>query len=404
MTVIIIGAGIGGLCLAQFLKKNGVNVQVFERDASPWDRKQGYRLHLDADGIDSIRESLSDNLFQLFELTSTHALPYTTILNTDLTLKRRIPIDEYSKTKHHIENGVAKHLNVNRATLREILLMGLEDICHYGAKFRHYESEGNTVTAYFEDGRFAKGDLLIGADGTSSVVRKQRAPEAQFMDSGARAIYGKFRLEDARRVLPQLCTADVFTAASDSRKLILGVGPVIFPVRPDLATQCLGIENVLHEQHDYVGCIVSGRKEFFGSDIENRNKTSDELQQMAIDLLHQWPGDAHLAPAAAEKGSFFYIQMNSSIPFALSSHPNVTLLGDAIHTMTPSLGRGANVALRDSILLGKEVINVVNGSKTLSESLRDYEAEMTEYGFGVVRYSAEMGTRLLGQNALPQFL
>lgn len=404
MTVIIIGAGIGGLCLAQFLKKNGIDVQVFERDASPWDRKQGYRLHLDADGIDSIKESLPDGLFQLFELTSTNALPYTTILNTDLTLKRRIPIDEYSKTKHHVENGVAKHLNINRATLREILLMGLDDICHYGAKLSHYESDGNTVTAYFEDGRFAKGDLLVGADGTGSVVRKQRAPEAQFMDSGARAIYGKFKLEDARRVLPQLCSADVFTAASDSRKLILGVGPVIFPVRPDLAPQCLGIENALHEQHDYVGCIISGRKEFFGNDIENRNKTSDELQQMAIDLLSQWPGDAHLAPVAAEKGSFFYIQMNSSIPFELSSHPNVTLLGDAIHTMTPSLGRGANVALRDSVLLGKEIINALKGGKTLSESLRDYEVEMTEYGFGVVRYSAEMGTRLLGQDPLPQVL
>jgi 2-polyprenyl-6-methoxyphenol hydroxylase-like FAD-dependent oxidoreductase len=405
MTVIIIGAGIGGLCLAQFLKKNGVNVQIFERDASPWDRKQGYRLHFDADGIDSIKESLPDKLFQLFELTSMNALPYTTILNTDLSLNRRIPIDEYSKTRHHVETGVAKHLNVNRATLREILLIGLEDICHYDAKFSHYESDGNMVTAYFEDGRSVEGNILVGADGATSAVRKQRAPEAQIMDSGARAIYGKFKLEEARKVLPQLCTADVFTAASDSRKLILGVGPVIFPVRPELAPQCLGITNALHEQHDYVGCIISGRKEFFGtSDIDNRSKTSDELQQMAIDLLREWSGDAHLAPIAAERGSFFYIQMNSSIPFELTPHSNVTLLGDAIHTMTPSLGRGANVALRDSILLGKEIVNVVKDRKPIMECLRSYETEMTQYGFGVVRYSAEMGTRLLGQDPLPVFL
>lgn len=403
MTIIIIGAGIGGLCLAQMLKKNGINVQVFERDANASDRRQGYRLHLDADGILAIQESLPEKLFELFELTSTNPLAYTTILDTALKLKRRFPIDEYSKTEHHIETGVAKHLNVNRATLREILLIGLDDICHYGAKLDHYEADEKGVTAFFEDGRIIKGDLLIGADGAGSVVRKQRAPEARIMDSGARAIYGRIKLEDARKVLPQLCIADVFTAVSDARKLILGVGPIIFPVRPESAAQSLGLDNTLSEQHDYVGCIISGRKEFFGSDdTEVRRKTSDELQQMAVELLSDWPSEASSVPAAGEKGSFFYIEMNSSIPFDLKPHHNVTLLGDAIHNMTPSLGRGANVALKDAVLLGKELIEVALGKKVLVNSLADYEKEMTEYGFNVVRHSAEMGTKLLGQDPLAE--
>ncbi|HEX8015493.1 MAG TPA: NAD(P)/FAD-dependent oxidoreductase [Flavobacterium sp.] len=402
MTVIIIGAGIGGLCLAQNLKKNGVNVQVFERDASANQRLQGYRLHLDADGILALKESLPEKLFQLFELTSTNPLPYTTILDTELKLSKRFPIDSYSKTEHHVETGIAKHLNVNRATLREILLMGLEDICHFGAKFDHYKTDKSGVTAFFEDGRTVKGDILIGADGAGSVVRKQRAPEATFMDSGARAIYGRIKIDEARKVLPSLCIADVFTAVSDVRKLILGVGPIIFPVRPELASQSIGIDKTLNPQHDYVGCIVSGRKEFFGSnDAEIRKKTSDELQQLAIDLLSSWPSEASSVPAVGEKDSFFYIEMTSSIPFKLQPHPNVTLLGDAIHTMTPSLGRGANVALRDSTILSKALIKVVNGEKKLATSLKEYETEMTEYGFNVVRHSAEMGTKLLGQDPLP---
>jgi len=402
MKIIIIGAGIGGLCLAQMLKKTGVNVQVFERDATAFDRLQGYRLHLDADGISAIRESLPEKLFELFELTSTNPLPYTTILDTTLKLKKRFPIDEYSKTEHHVVTGIARHLNVNRATLRETLLIGLDDICHYGAKLNHYKADANGITVFFEDGRIIKGDLLIGADGAGSVVRKQRAPEARIMDSGARAIYGRIKLSDARKVLPELCIADVFTAASDSRKLILGVGPVIFPVRPGSAAQSLGLDTTLNEQHDYVGCIISGRKEFFGSDdIATRKKTSDELQQLAIDLLNDWPSEASSVPAAGEKGSFFYIEMNSSIPFDLKPHHNVTLLGDAIHTMTPSLGRGANVALRDAVLLGNELIKVSLGKKELAKSLRDYELEMTLYGFNVVRHSAEMGTKLLGQDPLP---
>ena len=402
MTVLIIGAGMGGLCLAQLLKKNGVNVQIFERDASAAARLQGYRLHLDADGISAIQESLPEKLFQLFELTSTNPLPYTTILDTELKLSRRFPIDNYSKTEHHVETGIAKHLNVNRATVREILLMDLDDICHYGAKLERYETDKNGVTAFFEDGRTVKGDVLVGADGAGSVVRKQRAPEAKFMDSGARAIYGRIKIDEARKVLPNLCIADVFTAVSDVRKLILGVGPIIFPIRPELAAQSIGIEKNLNQQHDYVGCIVSGRKEFFGSDdVEIRKKTSDELQQLAIDLLSDWPSEASSVPAVGEKGSFFYIEMTSSIPFNLKPHPNVTLLGDAIHTMTPSLGRGANVALRDAALLGKELIKVANGDKELVTSLKEYETEMTQYGFNVVRHSAEMGTKLLGQDPLP---
>jgi phytoene dehydrogenase-like protein len=41
LKVLVIGAGLGGLCLAQTLRKAGVDVLVFERDASPWDRPQG---------------------------------------------------------------------------------------------------------------------------------------------------------------------------------------------------------------------------------------------------------------------------------------------------------------------------------------------------------------------------
>ena len=46
LKVRIIGAGTGGLCLAQGLKKDHVEVEVYERDHSPSDRLQGYRLSI----------------------------------------------------------------------------------------------------------------------------------------------------------------------------------------------------------------------------------------------------------------------------------------------------------------------------------------------------------------------
>ena len=56
--VLIIGSGLGGLCLAQSLRRTGATVDVYERDPSPWDRAQGYRLHLEADGLNALREVL----------------------------------------------------------------------------------------------------------------------------------------------------------------------------------------------------------------------------------------------------------------------------------------------------------------------------------------------------------
>lgn len=64
------------------------------------------------------------------------------------------------------------HLAVNRMTLREILLSGLEDSVHFGSQFTHYTAEeSGTVTAHFADGSTATGDLLVGADGVNSTTR-----------------------------------------------------------------------------------------------------------------------------------------------------------------------------------------------------------------------------------------
>ncbi len=51
LRVRVSGAGLGSLRLAQALRRADVDVQVFERDHSSWDRPQGYRLHMDSDGV-----------------------------------------------------------------------------------------------------------------------------------------------------------------------------------------------------------------------------------------------------------------------------------------------------------------------------------------------------------------
>jgi hypothetical protein len=53
---------------------------MFERDKTPFDRPQGYRLHLDADAINTVQEVLTPELQTLFKETSHWTEPYTSIM------------------------------------------------------------------------------------------------------------------------------------------------------------------------------------------------------------------------------------------------------------------------------------------------------------------------------------
>ncbi len=403
LKVMIAGAGLGGLCLAQMLRRSDVEVEIFERDASPWDRPQGYRLHIDRDGVNALREVLPDNLYRLFEATAMRPLPFTTIVDTGLKELRRMPSGGHDKSPSHwLAEGAAQHVNVNRATLRHILLTGLQDVCRFGARLLRYETDAEGVTAVFTDGSTARGDILVGADGIRSEVPRQRLPEARIMDTGVRAIYGRIPIEQARRLLPKQVLADVFTVASDDRRVFLGLGPVVFPNRPNVASDKFAPEAGLSSQDDYVVCIIGGRREYFGSDDAMlREAGSQALQALSGRMLDGWPVAARAVPAQGDSTSFFSIEMHTSVPCDLGETSRVTLLGDAIHAMTPTLGRGANVAMRDAALLGHAIVAVERGEVGLALALNAYEREMTGYGFSVVRESASMGQRLMGQDPLP---
>src|SRR5215471_21866861 len=67
--VLIIGGGVGGLTLAQGLKRAGVSVAVYERDRTPTDRLQGYRVHISPAGSRALHACLPPHLFELFDRT-----------------------------------------------------------------------------------------------------------------------------------------------------------------------------------------------------------------------------------------------------------------------------------------------------------------------------------------------
>ena len=399
--VLIIGAGLGGLTLAQSLRGSGIEFQVFERDKSPWDRPQGYRLHLDGDAINAAYEVLSPELRNVFDATSHHTKPFTTILKTDLAVVKRLPTDDdLGQNVWPLHEGEPVHFNVDRATLRQILLFGLDDSIQYDKKLVRYEQYDDRVVAHFEDGSTAQGQVLVGADGIRSAVRAQRAPHAKTIDAGIQAIYGRIPFGTAEKLVPTETLEDIFTIASDERKVFLGLGSVRFPTPPADAGPRLATGLQLRFQDDYVVCIVGGRREFFPSGL--KNATGEQLCASAAKVLESWPTAALRVVGAADASSFFLVDMYTSVPCALDQPTQVTLLGDAIHAMTPTLGRGANVAMRDGALLGRALKSYARGVIRLNEALAAYETGMQQYGFQVVREAAQMGQKRMAQNPLPE--
>jgi 2-polyprenyl-6-methoxyphenol hydroxylase-like FAD-dependent oxidoreductase len=79
--------------------------------------------------------------------------------------------------------------------------------------------------------------------------------------------------------------------------------------------------------------------------------------------------------------------IRTSVPVPAWTASTVTLLGDAIHSMPPTGGVGANTALRDAALLAGELSRAAGGERPLYQAIGDYEDEMRRYGFAAVEDS-----------------
>lgn len=70
LPVLLVGGGLGGLTLAQSLKRNGIPVKVFERDGAADQRVQGYRIRIQESGIAALKRCLPPDIFARWEETA----------------------------------------------------------------------------------------------------------------------------------------------------------------------------------------------------------------------------------------------------------------------------------------------------------------------------------------------
>ncbi len=372
--ILIIGGGIGGLCLAQGLKKSGISVSVYERDQSVSFRSQGYRISLKEEGSQALRDCLPENLFQLAVATAIKPATRMVFLDHQLNQKFVKPLPLLPEDRF---------FGVHRLTLREILLAGLEGMVHFGKTFVRFEDlHDGRIRALFADGTRADGDLLVGADGTHSAVRALLVPDAVIDDLDS-AIYGKTPLTPALlEEIPEVLI-DSFNRMSDPGGVSLSVATCRKREAWTSARERFAPDLHLTEVPDYFSWTLSR------SHTPLRGADGPALHRLACDLLKEWPLAVRRIIEEAEPAATFLVTIRSARPVKLWQTEQVTLLGDAIHTMSPGRGEGANTALRDAQLLRSELARVKTGAIPLNQAKTRYETTMLRYGFEAVASARE---------------
>ncbi|WP_067686614.1 FAD-dependent monooxygenase [Nocardia jejuensis] len=170
MKAIVIGAGIGGLTTAVALRRRGIEVEVYE--AGPQWRDSGTGLGL-ASNATKVLDALG------VDLSAGSPLEYFSIRTTAGKQLRELPIGAITA-----ELG-SPIVNIHRTDLIATLRAAAGDTpIRLGARLSGYTRTGDGVTALFEDGTSAHGDVLIGADGIGSQVRAQVAGAAPVTEHG----------------------------------------------------------------------------------------------------------------------------------------------------------------------------------------------------------------------------
>ncbi|MFF1903031.1 FAD-dependent oxidoreductase [Kitasatospora sp. NPDC058218] len=399
--MIIVGAGLGGLALAHGLRGQGIDVAVYERDAHPDARPQGYRIQLDEPGLTGLRRCLPAPLFRL--CLATAGAPPARVSVRD---RRLDTLADRPAALGSGEAGEPGPFAFDRPTLRRIMLSGLADHVHHGARLVDYRHEADGgVTARFADGRTATADLLVGADGVNSAVRPLLLPGARVEDAGLRLVYGRIPLDATTRAgIPDWVFDSIFTVVTGGPgHPHLGLGPVELAARPDHAGPARIPPVALPPVGDYVACMVGAPVDHPAMPAfeDLRRLTPPALRRLATDLMGgDWHEDVHRLLGLWDTDSLFPLRISTAAPVPAWEPGPVTLIGDAIHAMSPVLAMGANTAIRDAGELTR-ALGSVSGAPdpgaSLMEAVRGYEARMRDYAFAIVADSRRTGRRRVGQ-------
>jgi salicylate hydroxylase len=316
--VIIIGAGLGGVALAIALIQKGFAVEVYEQAPTLGEIGAGIQVSPNAcrvltslgalEEVKSLSARPSEYRFRLFENGET----LQTIPLGDTFLER---------------NGFP-YLTIHRADLHRALTNRLSAISpeamHLNCKAISIDETEGGVTVEFDGGHRAKGDLIVGADGIKSIVRKQVLGPTSATYTGDQA----WRVMVEAKLLPEELrpkTVDIWVGP--------GRHAVVYPLR--------GGEIV-----NFVGLVED----------ETWEDESWAAKRPWADLkadFSGWSQEIQAILDVANRDECYRWALNIRQPMRGWSTRRAVLLGDSAHATLPYMAQGAAMALEDAIILAR---------------------------------------------------
>jgi salicylate hydroxylase len=170
--ILIAGAGIGGLSAASCLMKAGHDVEIHEQ--APQLGEVGAGIQISANAMHVLRDL---GLEPAIRKVGVHPGAYVFRLHDTGEVIQRFSLSEEHERMHG-----APYTQLHRADLHDILAARARaadpGVVRLNHKVVGFEESANAVELRFDDGTVARGDLLIGADGVKSAVRKQFLDDA----------------------------------------------------------------------------------------------------------------------------------------------------------------------------------------------------------------------------------
>ncbi|KAK4163987.1 hypothetical protein QBC43DRAFT_370219 [Cladorrhinum sp. PSN259] len=377
--ILISGAGLSSLLLAQSLRLSRIPFRIFERDHSFVFRAQGYRLRLSAEGLDAIESVLDAPTWTKFWDTCGKTggagfAGYDAV--TGELLESTVP--------EGLTSRGAKTIGISRGDMRQIFADGLEDNIEWGKQVVGYEkgvTDEEGVRVVFADGTKSDwGSMLIGGEGIYSKVAKQLSGgKLKVYDTGARGIHGQ--------------------APTTAFK---GLGEGVFRLRDTTNEKgaVFLITNVrpgdMHDPDINFGWTMGGEPGVVRAPNDDYTIVGEQAADLAKALSKNWhPRFRPMFDEMIVRDAAFW-KITCSTPSGVPEWPNdprVTVIGDAVHSMTPAGGIGANTAVRDSALLGKLLAEAGGYKPGVTAA---YEKEMRVYGSEAVNLSYSMAVGQFG--------
>ncbi|WMD03042.1 FAD-dependent oxidoreductase [Streptomyces sp. FXY-T5] len=331
--LLVIGGGAAGSAAAIALHKAGFDVTVYE-------------AHPDAaEDIGAFLTLASNGMRALAQIA---AAPAVTALGFPLTGMRMLDgsgTERAARPLGETADPALRYRCLRRGDLNTALQ---SEAAHRGIPVRHgarlvsVHERPDSVTAHFADGGTATGDLLIGADGLHSTVRRSIAPAARPRYAGERVYYG--RTTDA----PRPAAAGVITFI---RGTSVAFGHTASPEGETywfarVAAVPLTSEEIAH-----------------GTPPRHRDLLVPLLREDAT------PAAGIVAATADDILVTDATELPRGMPWRSA---RCLLIGDAAHAASPATGQGASMALEDAVILAKALRDAPDRDTALNtyENLR----------------------------------